>query len=393
MMADTPETGRDGAGAGHSADGAPGRLAGADETRDTTVGARRDDRLLQCRACGRVLPEGQRKYCLDGQGAFDEEHGVACRTVGPHLEFFREHGLLGTAAAASADLTMLGSQVTAVLDVFSATGPIETLRATLTGITGHLQQTVTEALGERDRARDAERIALGEADAEQRLRGIAERQATEAIGDRQRMETERDRAVDRQHDAEKAKRDAEKGQARAEGERDTQRERAERAERQLEQATQRISQLEAANTELATRVESLTGQLDEANARADRERDRADEVVKQTEQSRAEMDRKVEEIRAEADAAVTTARQELTTQAERHAGTIQQLERARADELRIQDQQLLAAQTALERVRRDATAGLTRLLRTAARDAEPDALRQGVQDLLEVLATEPDSSS
>jgi hypothetical protein len=321
--------------------------------------------VARCEACAQLLPEpdrrrpgGKQLYCPDGQGGYEGRIGVTCREAGPHLKYVREH--FSPTVLAAADLAALGEHVAAAKAVLAPDGPLGALTRVLTALDDRLGNTVADALARAEQAEHAAREATGQAAAEAKLRQIADQHNAKSVYEQHKAERARDAAVDRQHRAEAAQRAAETAQARAEGERDTLGKRAERAGQDAETAREQLRQVETHNVALTTQVGALTDQLHQATSQAERERAAAELARQEVTAALTDADTKIRQARDTADAAITAARTDLINLGDRHATTLQQLERNHAQVLRERDHQLRTAQTTLAA----ATVTINRLLRT-----------------------------
>lgn len=400
----------------------PGRDGGPenrpDETGDETSAAARTSGVRRCACCGHPLPpptatqKKPRKYCPDGQGGYEQRHGVTCTKFGPIKEEYER--VFGRDAVPGADLERLGELIAAATEVLGPASPLLTLltglTGTLTGVGDHLQDVVVDAVAETARARAAEQAALGREAAAIIERDAAHAQAQQAVLDRHAAQRDRDTQVraaeQRATAAEAAQRHAEHEQARLRGENTQLDGRAQRADAAAARDRDRAEKAKRTIARQATKIVELTRQLTDANARADAERDRADVADRAVNELReatatriaeiqTEATRQIETARTAADARVDAARTSATAAVERlgreHAEHIRRIDREHAAELaargRVLQQQVHRAQREVAQLLADTEPdsekaapaserylreGLARLAQTWTVPADPD---------------------
>src|SRR5262249_49786928 len=144
-------------------------------------------------------------------GGFESAAGVTCREAGPHLKYVREH--FSTAPVTEPELVTLGDQIETVSGLLSPDGPVARLTRTLSAVDHQLRAAVTEARARAEQAETEARDATGRAEADARLRHLAEQTAAEELAARHRADRERDEAVDHRRAADDARTRAANAQA------------------------------------------------------------------------------------------------------------------------------------------------------------------------------------
>ncbi|RZS43577.1 hypothetical protein EV193_102557 [Herbihabitans rhizosphaerae] len=347
-----------------------------DETGDeTAVKALREARraltsgVRRCACCGNPLPpptreaKKPRKYCPDGQGGFEDSHGITCAELGPAKE--KVDRVFDHAAVPPAGLERLGEQIAAAQDLLGPESPVTRLltglAGTMTGVGDQLENTVAEALARAERAEADAREARGEKNAMEIERDTATHQAQQAVLDRQAAERDRDTKVRAAENAVKTaqedQRTAERAQTKAEAERDLYQEQATRAGEAAERDRVRAEETARENTELTTKVTELTERLRQAGA----------DLTAQREQTQATLDRIAAETEAKIETIRDRAREEVDAERVRADGLaaefrrdLQAIRGRHTTQLRRVDRQSSTALATVRQLHRDLAAARRR---------------------------------
>jgi DNA repair exonuclease SbcCD ATPase subunit len=345
---------------------------------------------------GRTRP---RKYCRDGEGGYEDSHGISCAELGPAKEKYER--VFGREAIAGAAVEQLRGQLTAARDLVGPGSPLARLLTelggTVNGVGEQLDTTVTEAIADTARATAAERDALGREAVAIAERDTSDDRAQDAVRALLDGERELTRKLKAAHDLvaehEQARQRAEQDRAKADAERDLYKERAMRAEEAARRDRDQLTQADLQITALTTTVTELRTQLT-----TDAERARTELANVQAAAATAR-----QQLRDELDGRLQQAQTEfadrLATAATAHSAEFRRLDRDHADNLDRQRQATTTAEHALQRRLGTLVGGVHQLIRAERRhaDTDPDErLRElctGLAELLSELDNPPPPTS